>query len=87
MKQLHGHKCYMGYRIKSLEVLDDEHSEIVLEPLPKPKVRARVATSDVPKMISACFLSDCCEYDVGTGEILIAGRSCVSESFEELESK
>lgn len=87
MTQLHCHKCYIGYRIKSLEVLDDEHSEIVLEPLPKPKVRVRVATSVVPIMISACFLSDCCEYDVGTGEILIAGRACVSESFEELESK
>lgn len=86
MTQLHGHKCYMGYRIKSLEVLDDEHSEIVLEPLPKPKVRVRVATSDVPKMISACFLSDCCEYDVGTCELLIAGRSCALESFEEIES-
>lgn len=86
MTQLHGHKCYMGYRIKSLEVLDDEHSEFVLEPLPKPKVRARVATSDVPKMISACFLSDSCEYNADTCEILIAGRSCVLESFEEIKS-
>lgn len=43
MTQLHGYKCYMGYRINSLEVLDDEHSEIVLDPLPKPKVRVRVA--------------------------------------------
>lgn len=87
MTQLHGHKCYMGYRIKSLEIIDDNHSEIVLAPLQKPKLRVRVATRDVPKMILACFLSDCCEYDVGTGVILFAGRSCVSESFEELESK
>lgn len=86
MTQLHGHKCYMGYRIKSLEVLDDEHPEIVLEPLPKPKVRARVATSDVPKMISACFLSDSCEYNADTCELLIAGSSCVLESFEEIKS-
>lgn len=86
MTQLRGYKCYMGYRIKSLEVLDDEHSEIVLEPLPKQKVRARLATSDVPKMISACFLSDSCEYNADTCEILIAGRSCVLESFEEIKS-
>lgn len=86
MTQLHGHECYMGYRIKSLEVLDDEHSEIVFEPLPKPKVRARVATSDVPKMISACFLSDSYEYNADTCELLIAGRSCVLESFEEIKS-
>lgn len=86
MTQLHGSKCYIGYRIKSLEVLDDEHSEIVLEPMPKPKVRARVANSDVPKMISACFLSDSCEYNADTCELLIAGRSCVFESFEEIES-
>lgn len=82
---IHGYKCYMGYRIKSLEVLDDEHSEIVLEPLPKPKVRVRVANRDLPKMISACFLSDNCEYNAGTRELLIAGRSCVLESLEELE--
>lgn len=86
MTQLHGNKCYMGYRIKSLEIIDDNHSEIVLAPLPKPKVRARLATSDVPKMISACFLSDICEYNADTCELLIAGRSCALESFEEIES-
>lgn len=85
MTQLHGYKCYMGYRIKPLEVLDDEHSEIVLDPLPKPKVRVRVANCDLPKMISACFLSDSCEYNADTCELLIAGRSCVLESFEEIE--
>ena len=63
MTQLHGSKCYMGYRIKSLEVLDDEHSEIVLAPLPKPKVRVRVANRDLPKVISACFLSESREYN------------------------
>ena len=87
MTQLHGNKCYMGYRIKSLEVIDDKHSEIVLVPLPKPKLRERVATRDVPKMISACFLSTSFEYDEGTGELIIDQRSCVLESFEELESK
>ena len=87
MTQLHGPKCYMGYRIKSLEIIDDNHSELVLAPLPKPKLRVRVATRDVPKMISACFLSTCFEYDEDTGELIIDQRSCVLESFEELENK
>lgn len=82
-----GTKSYMGYRIKSLEVLDDEYSEIVLAPLPKPQVRVRVATRVLPKMIAACFLSDCFEVNVDAGVLLIAQRSCVLESFEELEIK